>query len=93
MSKQSCLLDAQHDRALPLGPRQLPIMRVFWTHGPGTVHDLRERLDIERLLAYTTLMSLCVRLHEKDLLTRRTLSEAPYHGGAHRDIGAMRAGG
>jgi predicted transcriptional regulator len=75
MTTQPRLLAAPHDRALEIGPRQLQIMRSFWTHGPGTVHDLRERLDADPPLAYTTLMSLCVRLFEKGLLTRRKLTD------------------
>jgi BlaI family transcriptional regulator, penicillinase repressor len=75
MTTQPRLLAAPHDRALYLGPRQLQIMRVLWTHGPGTVHDLRERLAAEPPLAYTTLMSLCVRLYEKGLLDRRKQTE------------------
>jgi predicted transcriptional regulator len=81
MPAQTRLLDAPHDRALQLGSRQFQIMRVVWTHGPGTVQDLRERLNADPLPAYTMLMSLCVRPFEKGLLTRRTLSEAPYQRG------------
>jgi predicted transcriptional regulator len=50
-------------------------MRVFWATGAMTVRELCEKLITEPL-AYTTLMSLCVRLYEKGLLDRRKLSDA-----------------
>jgi predicted transcriptional regulator len=75
MTTQSHLLEVSLDRALYLGPRQLQLMRVFWAHGALTVSELLERLAADPPLAYTTLMSLCVRLYEKGLLTRRKRTE------------------
>jgi predicted transcriptional regulator len=65
MTTQPRLLDAPHDRALYLGPRQPQLMRVFWTHGAVTVSELLGQLAADPPLAYTTLMSMCVRLYEK----------------------------
>jgi predicted transcriptional regulator len=81
MTTQPHLLAAPLDRALYLGPRQLQIMRVFWVHGALTVGELLKHLAADPPLAYTTVMSLCVRLFEKGLLTRRTLTEATYQRG------------
>jgi predicted transcriptional regulator len=75
MTTQSHLLEVSLDRALYLGPRQLQLMRVFWAHGALTVSELLERLAADPPLAYTTLMSMCVRLYEKGLLDRRKRTE------------------
>jgi predicted transcriptional regulator len=51
-------------------------MRIFWSHGAATVRELSDRLVTNPPLAYTTLMSMCVRLYEKGLLGRCAATEA-----------------
>ncbi len=46
-------------------------MRLLWTRGPATVREIHTHLTATTSLAYTTIMSLCVRLKEKGLLERR----------------------
>src|SRR5689334_18881307 len=59
--------------ALLLGPRQAEVMRLFWTYGAATVREIHGRLSTEPALAYTTVMTICVRLREKGLLTREQI--------------------
>src|SRR5690242_14715173 len=53
-----------------IGPREIQILRLLWQHGPATVRELHSRPDL-RHLAYTTVMSICVRLAEKGMLDRQ----------------------
>jgi predicted transcriptional regulator len=47
-------------------------MRVVWAQGDCTVRSVREQLehDRSRPLAYTTVMTILARLHERGLLSR-----------------------
>ena len=54
-------------------------MRLFWTHDPATVRDIHTRLTTDTPLAYTTIMTTCVRLWEKGLLTRRRVTAEEQH--------------
>ena len=60
------------DLALLLAPRQAEIMRLFWSHGPATVRQVRQWLaSDDDIPAYTTIATICVRLVEKGLLQQR----------------------
>ena len=43
-------------------------MQIVWEHGRGSVRDVHEVLRAERPIAYTTVMTVLVRLAEKRLL-------------------------
>ena len=45
-------------------------MQRFWKRGPATVRDVVDELAGTRGLAYTTVMTVMVRLHGKGLLHR-----------------------
>lgn len=62
-----------------LGPLEAAIMRSLWSRGEATVGDVHEALlsSGRRPLAYTTVMTVLARLHEKGLVTRR--QEARHH--------------
>ena len=69
-----------------LGPRQAEIMQHLWVTGPTTVRELHTWLTREESLAYTSVMTTCVRLWEKGLLDRRQVTEtdvAQRHGKAY----------
>lgn len=55
-----------------LGPLERRVMEQLWRHGPQTVAEILERLNsaTERKLAYTTVMTILVRLHEKGYTSR-----------------------
>lgn len=55
-----------------LGPLERRVMAQLWEHGAQTVGVVLEALNAEggRVLAYTTVMTILVRLHEKGFLTR-----------------------
>ncbi len=56
----------------PMGELESAVMDVLWDGGgwmtPGEVHDV---LETERPLAYTTVMTILVRLWQKDRLRRQ----------------------
>lgn len=56
-----------------LGPLEQRVMTRLWAAGPQTVGDVLEALNgsAERQLAYTTVMTVLVRLHEKGFVTRQ----------------------
>ena len=61
----------------PLGPLEITVMEILWTHGESNVRDVVDRLD--RPLAYTTIMTTLDRLYKKRLLDRQKLDRAFYY--------------
>ena len=55
-----------------LGPLEQRAMGRLWAHGPQTVGEVLAALNAGggRPLAYTTVMTILVRLHEKGFATR-----------------------
>lgn len=52
-----------------LGRLELELMQILWLHGESNVRDVAQELD--RPLAYTTVMTTLDRLYKKGLLDRR----------------------
>jgi BlaI family penicillinase repressor len=46
-------------------------LRALWRLGEGNVHDVRKAVSKERVLAYTTVMTLLDRLEKRGCVTRR----------------------
>jgi predicted transcriptional regulator len=59
---------------MALGPLEIRVMDILWARGESSVHDVIQRL--ERLLAYTTVMTTLDRLFKKGLLARRKINRA-----------------
>jgi len=59
---------------LLLGPLEIHVMEVLWNRGEGSVRDVVENLD--RKLAYTTVMTTLDRLFKKGLLERQKSERA-----------------
>ena len=55
--------------AATLGPLELELMQILWSHGESNVREVVRRLD--RSLAYTTVMTTLDRLYKKGFLDRR----------------------
>jgi len=53
-----------------LGPLESAVMERVWKRGPLTVRDVVDEIGRPRGLAYTTVMTVMVRLHGKGLLAR-----------------------
>ena len=53
-----------------LGPLETAVMERLWRRGPATVRDLVDDVGRSRGLAYTTVMTVMVRLQAKGLLRR-----------------------
>ncbi|HUG56529.1 MAG TPA: BlaI/MecI/CopY family transcriptional regulator [Candidatus Limnocylindrales bacterium] len=54
-----------------LGPLEAAVMDLVWKRGEATVREMVDALGPSRALAYTTVMTIMTRLHEKGLLARR----------------------
>jgi predicted transcriptional regulator len=53
------------------------VMDVLWdADGPLVANDVRDRLEPTRSLAYTTVLTILVRLHEKGLVERERSGRA-----------------
>jgi len=64
--------------AKELTQRELEVMHVFWTAGPSTAAEIRDRLATAgRDLAYTTVATLVRILTEKGFL-EQTTTERPF---------------
>jgi len=61
---------------LDLPPLELECMKALWTLGEGTVHTVRSQLFAARPLAYTTIMTIMVRLARKGVVERQKRGRA-----------------
>lgn len=52
-----------------LGKLEITVIEILWSLGDASVHDVARQLD--RPLAYTTVMTTLDRLYKKGLLNRR----------------------
>lgn len=69
-----------------LGPLETEVMSRFWRRGPATVREVVDELTKDRDLAYTTVMTVMVRLERKGLLKReRTGKMYLYRAALTRD--------
>ena len=50
---------------------ELLCLRALWRLGEGSVHDVRKAVSKERVLAYTTIMTLLDRLEKRGCVARR----------------------
>jgi BlaI family transcriptional regulator, penicillinase repressor len=66
------------EREIKLTDAELEIMQVVWALGGGTVRQVHERLNQNRPLAYTTVMTMMGILEDKGHLTRTKQGRA-YH--------------
>lgn len=57
-----------------LGPLELTVLEAVWDLGEAPVREVQQSLRPRRVLAYTTVMTILSRLHEKGLLERRPYS-------------------
>ena len=65
----------QRRRPVPaLGPLEISVMEVLWAGDEANVHEVARQLD--RPLAYTTVMTTLDRLFKKGLLNRRKSDRA-----------------
>lgn len=55
---------------------ELECMKALWALGRGTVHDIRAQLLAERVLAYTTVLTLMDRLARKGIVQREKRGRA-----------------
>jgi BlaI family transcriptional regulator, penicillinase repressor len=62
-----------------LTPLELDIMKAVWRNPPVTVRDVQEIIRPARNLAYTTVMTIMDRLHQKGFVTRRLQSRTHYY--------------
>jgi predicted transcriptional regulator len=54
-----------------LGDLEADVMNVVWQKREATVQDVKDALEPNRKLAYTTVMTVMSRLAEKGMLNRR----------------------
>jgi len=59
-----------------LTPLELDIMKAVWQQPPITVKDVQVAIRPHRQLAYTTVMTIMHRLHQKGFLTRKLKARA-----------------
>lgn len=54
-----------------LGDLESEIMEIVWSIGQASVRDVLSELEKKRKIAYTTVMTVMSRLHEKGILKRK----------------------
>ena len=67
----------KHSLSEVLGPLETEIMEVVWDLEEVTVRDVHNRLQANRTIAYTTVMTTLGRLSDKGLVRR--VEEQPAH--------------
>lgn len=55
-----------------LGPLQRTVLQMVWELGEASAHQIRDRLNQSRDLAYTTVLSAMQKLEKAHWLTHRT---------------------
>lgn len=66
-----------------LGPLESEVMERLWARGPATVREVVDELGTTRDLAYTTLMTVLVRLHGKGLVARERVGRTYIYRALH----------
>lgn len=69
-------MDGENPHGFELGPLESEIMRLVWEMGEVQVDEVHRVLAAGREIAYTTVMTVMSRLHQKGLLTRRKSGRA-----------------
>ncbi|MDA2923994.1 BlaI/MecI/CopY family transcriptional regulator [Acidobacteria bacterium AH-259-G07] len=59
-----------------LGELESKVMKEVWDTPGCTAREVRDRLRVERKIAYTTVLTILDRLHKKKLLTRSRIGRA-----------------
>jgi predicted transcriptional regulator len=72
--KQRSATDRLTALGLHLGPLEMDVMEVVWKLGPSSVRDVVDQM--ERRLAYTTVMTTLDRLYKKGILDREMTDRA-----------------
>lgn len=60
------------------GELEAEVMGVLWHRGDASVRDVLEELRKKRKIAYTTVMTVMSRLHEKGILRRKLDASGAY---------------
>lgn len=72
--------------AWPLGPLEERVLQIVWRRGPCTVRQVLEELLTEHRVAYTTVMTVMVRLTEKGLLHREAAGGSYTYSAAFSEV-------
>lgn len=67
------------------------MMEILWPLGEGSVKEIRSRLDPQRRLAYTTVMTVMVKMRRKGFLTQRKEGKAYFYSPAIEREAALTA--
>ena len=61
----------------PISDTELSVLKVLWTHGPGTVRDVEGHMPRRRQpLAYNTILTLLSRLRQKGYVVSEQRGQA-----------------
>jgi predicted transcriptional regulator len=55
---------------------EMEILQLLWEHGPMTVRDLNDKLNLQRRVGYTTSLKMMQIMTEKGMLTRDTTARS-----------------
>lgn len=71
-----------------LGPLEAACLRALWRHAPASVRDVLVLVNAEQDpdLAYTTVMTVLARLHEKGYVVRRWQGRGYLYGPAYSEV-------
>ncbi|MDE0436572.1 MAG: BlaI/MecI/CopY family transcriptional regulator [Bryobacterales bacterium] len=86
MSQTSASIEMEAGRGQRPSPLELEALKVLWALGSGTVADVRDALEPQRELAYTTVLTLLDRLAGKGAVRREKLGRGyVYHPALSRE--------
>jgi predicted transcriptional regulator len=61
---------------------ELEILQILWEHGPLTVRQVNEKLNLQRKVGYTTTLKIMQIMAEKKILTRDTAQRSHVYASA-----------
>jgi predicted transcriptional regulator len=64
---------------LDLAPLELECLSALWPMGEATVRDIHRQLNLTRIRAYTTVLTIMDRLAQKGIVGRRKLGRAYWY--------------
>lgn len=62
-----------------LGPLERKIMKIVWQHDQVCVREVLSKLPVSDELAYTTVMTIMVRLVDKGFLVRKKIGKQYFY--------------
>ncbi len=52
---------------------ELQVLQILWEEGPQTVRNVNDRLNLNKVVGYTTTLKIMQIMHEKNIVSRESM--------------------